>query len=65
MPVKLLSVIGFELWFLPIAVLAWMNDDKYVKEHTSGPIGNAFLAVLTLLGALLAIVIIPLELLGG
>ena len=45
--------------------LALMNDDKYVKEHTSGPIGNAFLALLTLLGALLAIVVIPLELLGG
>jgi hypothetical protein len=45
--------------------LALMNDAKYVKEHTSGPIGNAFLAVLTLFGALLAIVVIPMELLGG
>jgi Mn2+/Fe2+ NRAMP family transporter len=51
--------------FVVLPFLALMNDDKYVKEHTSGPIGNAFLAVLTLLGALLAIVIIPLELLGG
>jgi Mn2+/Fe2+ NRAMP family transporter len=51
--------------FVVLPFLALMNDDKYVKEHTSGPIGNAFLAVLTLLGALLAIVVIPLELLGG
>jgi hypothetical protein len=42
-----------------------MNDSRYVKTHTSGPIGNAFLAGLTLLGALLAIVIIPLEVFGG
>ena len=45
--------------------LALMNDPKYVKDHTSGAIGNALLAGLTVLACLLAIVVIPLELLGG
>lgn len=45
--------------------LALMNDTRYVKTHTSGPIGNTFLAALTVVGALLAIVVIPLEVLGG
>jgi hypothetical protein len=42
-----------------------MNDSRYVKSHTSGPIGNSFLAALTVLGALLAIVVVPLEIFGG
>ena len=45
--------------------LALMNDDRYVKSHRTGPIGNAFLAALTVVGALLAIVIVPLEIFGG
>jgi Mn2+/Fe2+ NRAMP family transporter len=51
--------------FVVLPFLALMNDEKYVKKHTSGPIGNVFLAVLTVFGALLAVVVIPLELLGG
>ena len=53
---------------MPVVVLpflALMNDSRYVKSHTSGPIGNTFLAALTVLGALLAIVVIPLEVFGG
>jgi hypothetical protein len=42
-----------------------MNDRTYVKHHMNGPVGNAILAVLTLLGALLALVVVPLEILGG
>jgi Mn2+/Fe2+ NRAMP family transporter len=45
--------------------LALMNDEKYVKKHTSGVIGNAFLALLTILGGLLAVIVIPLEIMGG
>jgi Mn2+/Fe2+ NRAMP family transporter len=45
--------------------LALMNDEKYVKKHTSGMIGNACLALLTVLGGLLALVVVPLELVGG
>lgn len=58
-----LTVVIMPMIVLPFLVL--MNDEKYVKSHTSGPVGNAFLAALTLLGALLAIVVIPLEILGG
>jgi Mn2+/Fe2+ NRAMP family transporter len=58
-----LTVVVMPLVVLPFLVL--MNDPKYVKTHTSGPIGNGFLAALTVLGAVLAIVVIPLELLGG
>jgi hypothetical protein len=42
-----------------------MNDEKFVKNHKSGPIGNGLLAVLTILAGLLALVVIPLEVLGG
>jgi hypothetical protein len=42
-----------------------MNDEEYAGQHTSGPIGNGFLATLTVLGALMAIVVIPLVILGG
>jgi hypothetical protein len=42
-----------------------MNDEKYVKTQGNGPIGNGFLATVTILGALLAIVVVPLEILGG
>ena len=42
-----------------------MNDDRYVKEHTSGPVGNGLLALLTILGAIFALIVIPLEITGG
>jgi Mn2+/Fe2+ NRAMP family transporter len=58
-----LTVVIMPLVVLPF--LALMNDSRYVKSHTSGPIGNTFLAGLTLLGALLAIVVVPLEIFGG
>lgn len=58
-----LTVVIMPLVVLPF--LALMNDSRYVKAHTSGPIGNGFLAALTVLGALLAIVVIPLEVFGG
>jgi Mn2+/Fe2+ NRAMP family transporter len=58
-----LTVVIMPMIVLPFLVL--MNDEKYVKSHTSGPIGNALLAALTLLGGLLAIVVIPLEIMGG
>jgi Mn2+/Fe2+ NRAMP family transporter len=63
----LLSV-AFTVVIMPFVVLpflALMNDPKYVKTHQSGPIGNALLAILTIVGALLAVVVIPLEILGG
>jgi Mn2+/Fe2+ NRAMP family transporter len=58
-----LTVVVMPLIVLPFLVL--MNDPKYVKEHTSGPVGNGLLAALTILGAILALIVVPLEILGG
>jgi Mn2+/Fe2+ NRAMP family transporter len=58
-----LTVVVMPVIVLPFLVL--MNDEKFVKEHKSGPIGNGLLAVLTLLAGLMALVVIPLEILGG
>lgn len=58
-----LTVVAMPALVLPFLVL--MNDEKFVKTHTNGPLGNAFLAGLTIAGALMAIVVVPLEILGG
>ncbi len=58
-----LTVVALPAVILPFLVL--MNDEKYLKGHTNGPIGNGFLAAVTLLGAVLALVVVPLEILGG
>jgi Mn2+/Fe2+ NRAMP family transporter len=58
-----LTVVVMPFVVLPFLVL--VNDDRYMKGHTSGVLGNGFLAALTVLGAILALVVVPLELLGG
>jgi Mn2+/Fe2+ NRAMP family transporter len=58
-----LTVIIMPFVILPFLVL--MNDPKFVKDHTSGPIGNGILGGLTILAAIFAIVIVPLEIFGG
>ena len=58
-----LTVVAMPFVVLPFLIL--MNDKRYLKEHTSGPIGNACLAVLTLVASALALVVVPLEILGG
>jgi Mn2+/Fe2+ NRAMP family transporter len=58
-----LTVVIMPAIVLPFLVL--MNEERYVTSHTSGAFGNGLLAVLTVLGALMAIVVIPLEILGG
>ena len=58
-----LTVLVMPPLILPFLVL--MNDRRYVKSHTSGALGNAFLALVTIVAALLALVVIPLQLLGG
>jgi Mn2+/Fe2+ NRAMP family transporter len=63
----LLSV-AFTVVVMPFVVLPFlvlMNDPQYVKKHTSGAIGNACLAALTILAGLFALAVIPLEILGG
>ncbi len=58
-----LTVVIMPLIVLPFLVL--MNDEQYVQEHKAGPLSNGFLAALTVLGALMALVVIPLEIFGG
>jgi Mn2+/Fe2+ NRAMP family transporter len=58
-----LTVIILPALVLPFIVL--MNDEQYLKQHTSGVAGNVFLAVLTVLSALFALVVVPLEIFGG
>jgi Mn2+/Fe2+ NRAMP family transporter len=58
-----LTVVIMPAVVLPFLVL--MNEEEYAGQHTNGPIGNGLLALLTILGALMAIVVIPLEILGG
>jgi Mn2+/Fe2+ NRAMP family transporter len=58
-----LTVVLMPAIVLPFLVL--MNDERYVKAHKTGPVGNALLAALTILGAILALVVVPLEIWGG
>jgi Mn2+/Fe2+ NRAMP family transporter len=58
-----LTVVVMPLMVLPFLIL--MNDTKFVKNQTNTPVGNAVLAVLTVVGAFLALVVIPLEIVGG
>ena len=58
-----LTVVIMPAVVLPFLVL--MNAEEYAGQHTNGPIGNGLLALLTILGALMAIVVIPLEIFGG
>lgn len=58
-----LTVVIMPFVVLPFLVL--MNDEELVKQHTSGAVGNAVFAALTILGAILALVVIPLEIVGG
>jgi len=58
-----LTVVIMPVLVLPFLVL--MNEEEYVGRHTSGPFGNGLLAALTVLGAVMALIVIPLEILGG
>lgn len=58
-----LTVVVMPFMVLPFLVL--MNDTKFVEDRTNRPVRNAILALLTVLGALLAVLVIPLEILGG
>ena len=58
-----LTVVVMPLMVLPFLVL--MNDTRFVQTQTNTVVGNAVLAALTVVGSVLAIVVIPLEILGG
>jgi len=53
---------------LPVAVVPFlflMNDPFYVREHCNGWIGNGVVLAIILLASVLAVVSIPLEIMGG
>lgn len=53
---------------LPVGVfpfLVLMNDKTYVGDHTNGPISNGAVMIISVLASALAIVSIPLELVGS
>ena len=53
---------------LPVGVfpfLILMNDKRYLQTHTNGYLGNAVVLVISLISAVLAIVSIPLEIVGS
>ena len=58
-----LTVLVMPLMVLPFLVL--MNDRKFVKQHTNSLLGNGVLALLTVVGAIFALIIVPLEIFGG
>jgi hypothetical protein len=51
--------------FVVLPFLVLMNDQRLVERHTSGPIGNVLLAALVVLGAVFAVIVVPLEMFGG
>jgi Mn2+/Fe2+ NRAMP family transporter len=53
---------------LPLIVMPFMlllNDKTYVHEHTNGPIGNTVVVLTLLMASIVAIITIPLEIMGG
>jgi Mn2+/Fe2+ NRAMP family transporter len=58
-----LTAVILPLIVLPFVVL--LNDKTYVHEHTNGPIGNTVVIVTIVLASIVAIVTIPLEIMGG
>lgn len=53
---------------LPVGVFPFiilMNDKSYLGKHTNGSVGNAVVLVICALASILAIVSIPLEIMGG
>jgi Mn2+/Fe2+ NRAMP family transporter len=58
-----LTAVILPLIALPFVVL--LNDHTYMREHTNGPIGNTVVIVTIILASIVAIVTIPLEIMGG
>jgi Mn2+/Fe2+ NRAMP family transporter len=57
-----LAALVLPLFVVPFLVL--MNDEKYMGEHRNGKLSNAVVLFTIFLSALLAVVAIPLELIG-
>lgn len=68
-PLKLtMFAMAITALILPLIVFPFvllLNDEKYVHEHTNGPIGNTVVVLTLLLASIVALVTIPLEIAGG
>jgi Mn2+/Fe2+ NRAMP family transporter len=68
-PVRLtLFSMALTVVILPVVVfpfLVIMNDERYLKEHTNGWLSNAMVVFITAMGFVMALVAIPLQILGG
>jgi Mn2+/Fe2+ NRAMP family transporter len=51
--------------FIVFPFLVLMNDPHYLKTHRNGFVGNAVVLLIVAMGALLALVVIPLQIAGG
>lgn len=58
-----LTVVLMPAVVLPFLVI--MNNPQFVHRHTSGAIGNGVLAAVVIVGAIMAAIVIPLEILAG
>jgi Mn2+/Fe2+ NRAMP family transporter len=54
--------------FLPLDILPFLlllNDEEFVGKHRNGPIGNTVVVITIFLASIIALVAIPLEIVGG
>lgn len=58
-----ITVLALPLIVAPLVLI--MNDKTYLKSHTNGWIANTAVCTILVLGAALALVAIPLQLIGG
>jgi Mn2+/Fe2+ NRAMP family transporter len=58
-----LTVVILPVLVLPLVVI--MNDERYLKQHRNGPVTNVAVVAITVLSGLLALVSIPLQVLGA
>jgi len=58
-----LTALILPLIVLPFVVL--LNDETYVHDHRNGPIGNTVVIITIVLASIVALVTIPLEIMGG
>src|SRR5207253_8480723 len=58
-----LSAVTLPLLVVPFLFL--MNDHHYLQDHTNGWFGNGVVVMVTLLAFVLAVITIPLEIMGG
>ena len=68
-PLKLtnlsMALTSASLPFAIVPFLVLMNDQKYLREHTNGWLGNLAILIISVVAGIVAIISIPLEIIGG